>query len=186
MKDMITGADKKQFIKWFLEHYELKNPEAEWLLQYLYSSEQLLAKVHFTEHFRSSPKALLMSTTCVQMTAFKFYKNKRVTSDVEKAFLDVHSHPEEDVYVTLYFNGRNTCSHYLAILESVDGPVSTPTVTGTEALLALQAELILDQIEREWRRERFDREVDSALVNGDRAAFFRITSEYARIADARQ
>ncbi|MHB1630464.1 MAG: YpiB family protein [Bacilli bacterium] len=184
MKDMITGADKKQFIKWFLEHYELKNPEAEWLLQYLYSSEQLLAKVHFTEHFRSSPKALLMSTTCVQMTAFKFYKNKRVTSDVEKAFLDVHSHPEEDIYVTLYFNGRNTCSRYLAILEQADDRAQT--VTGTEALIALQAELVLDQIEREWRRERYDREIDAALVTGDRAAFLRLTAEYAKFVDARQ
>ncbi len=184
MKDMITGADKKQFIKWFLEHYELKNPEAEWLLQYLYSSEQLLAKVHFTEHFRSSPKALLMSTTCVQMTAFKFYKNKRVTSDVEKAFLDVHSHPEEDIYVTLYFNGRNTCSRYLAVLEQVDERAQA--VTGTEALMALQAELVLDHIEREWRRERYDREIDVALVNGDRDAFFRLTAEYARFMDARQ
>lgn len=184
MKDMITGADKKQFIKWFLEHYELKNPEAEWLLQYLYSSEQLLAKVHFTEHFRSSPKALLMSTTCVQMTAFKFYKNKRVTSDVEKAFLDVHSHPEEDIYVTLYFNGRNTCSRYLAVLEEVEEPM--PTVTGTEALIALQAELVLDQIEREWRRDRYDREIDAALVNGDRAAFLRLAAEYAKFVDARQ
>ncbi len=179
MRDMITAADKKQFIQWFLEHYELKNPEAEWLLQYLASSEQLLAKVHFTDHFRHLPKALLMSTTCVQMTAFKFYKNKRVTSDVEKAFLDVHSHPEEDIFVTLYFQDRNTCQEYTAVLEGESAEAFHPTPT--ELLTSLEAEMWLDHVEREFRLKAVRTGIDEALDRGDRETFLQLARQLANL-----
>lgn len=184
MKDMITAADKKQFIKWFLERYELKNPEAEWLLQYLSSSDQMLSKVHFTDHFRNLPKALLMSTTCVQMTAFKFYKNKRVTSDVEKAFLDVHNHPEEDLYVTLYFRDRTNCPEYSAVLEAYsDPPVRVSTA---EVVQSLQAELWLDYVERQWLGDYYRKEIDRALDSRDEPRFRELSERYrAFLGDAR-
>lgn len=179
MRDMITAADKKMFIQWFLEHYELKNPEAEWLLQYLASSEQLLGRVHFTDHFRHLPKALLMSTTCVQMTAFKFYKNKRVTSDVEKAFLDVHSHPEEDLYLTLYFHDRSTCPEYAAVVERE--MEEARRVTAAEVLCGLEAEMFLDHIAREFRLRALLDDIDEALARRDSEAFFRLSGEYRRL-----
>ena len=178
MRDMITAADKKLFIHWFLEHYELKNPEAEWLLQYLASSEQLLARIHFTDHFRHLPKALLMSTTCVQMTAFKFYKNKRVTTDVEKAFLDVHSHPEEDVFVTLYFHDRASCPEYAAIVEREQGEASR--LTPTELLTGLEAEMWMDHVARECRMKALREAIDRALDRRDPDAFRALAAEYAR------
>lgn len=176
MKDVITTADKKQFIHWFLENYELKNPEAEWLLQYFCSSEQLLSRVHFTDQFRNTPKAFLMSTTCVQMSAFKFYKNKRVTSDVEKAFLDVHNHPEEDVYITLYFHNRTACSEYEAVLES--NVVNPVPISPTEVLMGLQAEMWMDHIALRFHQERLRKAIDDALSAGDRTAFASLAREF--------
>lgn len=176
MKDMITAAHKKHFIKWFLEHYELKNPEAEWLLQYLSSNDELLDKVHFTDHFRNLPKALLMSTTCVQMTGFKFYKQKRVTSDVEKAFLDVHNHPEEDLYVTLYFRDRMNCPEYAFVLETVSDP--QPRISTTEVIQSLQAELWLDFVSHQWLEGYLRREIDLALDGRDRNRFIELSARY--------
>lgn len=179
MKSVITVADKKQFIKWFLERYELRNPEAEWLLQYLASNDQLLAKVHFTEQFKNAHKSLLMSTTCVQMTGFKFYKNKRVTSDVEKAFLDVHSHPEEDVYVTLYYRQRSDCVHYLQVIESVQEPVRK--TTPTDILMELQVDLLLDHIENIHHMKQLKIAIDQALDEGDRETFMKLSANYQAI-----
>ncbi|PWI57061.1 YpiB family protein [Sulfoacidibacillus thermotolerans] len=178
MKNVITVADKKHFITWFLEHYELRNPEAEWLLQYLASNDQLLAKVHFTEQFRNSKKSILMSTTCVQMTGFKFYKNKRVTSDVEKAFLDVHTHPDEDVYVTLYYRGRSDCVHYLSVVENLQEAMSK--ATPTDILIELQVELLLDHIEQTHRKEQLLRAIDEALDRMDRDAFITLSENYRK------
>ncbi len=176
MKNVITVTDKKQFIKWFLERYELRNPEAEWLLQYLASNDQLLAKVHFTEQFKNSQKSLLMSTTCVQMTGFKFYKNKRVTSDVEKAFLDVHSHPEEDVYITLYYKERSDCVHYAAVIETTQEPIRK--ATPTDILIGLQVDLLLDHIEQTHHIKRLLTSINQALDEGDRDVFMELSARY--------
>ncbi|KYP80970.1 IDEAL domain protein [Ferroacidibacillus organovorans] len=184
MKEMITAADKKQFIQWFLEHYELKNPESEWLLQYLCSSEQLLARVHFTDQFRNSPKALLMSTTCVQMTAFKFYKNKRVTSDVEKAFLDVHNHPEEDVYVTLYFRDRANSARYKAVVEAQSE--TRYTASTLEVLHGLIAELWLDRIAQEYRESVLRKRIDDALLAKNEKEFYESASELCTLLQQRE
>ncbi|MCY0875020.1 MAG: YpiB family protein [Firmicutes bacterium] len=176
MKDLVKPTDKKHFIEWFLNHYELKNPEAEWLLQYLAQNEQILARVHFTDHFRNLPKAMLLSTTCVQMTAFKYYKNKRVTSDVEKAFLDVHNHPEEDLYVTLYFSDRAACPEYSAVLEGVQ---SQPAVVSTsEVLMALQAELWLGTLERQLQEQDLRVRLDQALDTRDKALFNELSAQW--------
>ncbi len=179
MKDLVTAADKKEFIQWFLEHYELKNPEAEWLLQYLSSSEQLLSKVHFTDHFRNMPKAFLMSSTCVQMAGFKFYKNKRVTSDVEKAFLDVHNHPDEDVYVTLFFRDRANCKEYQEVMEALPSP--RDPVSAWDALVKLQAELWLDEAARIARIKWLTKEIDLALDLRDKDSFACLSAEYRQL-----
>jgi uncharacterized protein YpiB (UPF0302 family) len=178
MRNTISATDKKHFIQWFLEHYELKHPEAQWLLQYLCGSEAMLGRVHFTDHFKNASKCMVISTTCVQMTAFRFYKNKRVTSDVERAFLDVHSHPDEDLYITLYFRDRTSSSEYRAIIE--DGDASSQEPGESDLTTRLVVELIVDHIERLQRIASLQRAVDVALDRRDRASFERLAGEYAR------
>lgn len=182
MKHLVTATDKKQFIQWFLDHYELKNPEAEWLMQYLAQNEQLLTRVHFTDHFRNLPKAMLLSTTCVQMTAFKYYKNKRVTSDVEKAFLDVHNHPEEDLYITLYFSDRTVCKEYTAVLESGTAE-ERPVLTPTDVVLQLQAEMWLDEFERDLCVKELRAALDTALDRRDRKRFLLLSSQLRKLCE---
>jgi uncharacterized protein YpiB (UPF0302 family) len=173
--EVIHVTEKKQFIKWFLENYELQNREAEWLLQYLCSNDKLLERVHFIDNFKNLPKTILMSTKCVQMTPFKFYKNKRVTSDVEKAFLDIHNHPDEDVYIGLFFRERKTCPEYAAVLESNPAEQGAESV---DALVGLQAELILDEAVRRYRKEQLIFLIDEALDRGDRERFMQLSEEW--------
>jgi uncharacterized protein YpiB (UPF0302 family) len=172
MGEIIHVTEKKQFIKWFLERYELQNREAEWLLQYLCSNDQLLERVHFIDNFRNLPKTILISAKDVQMTPFKFYKNKRVTSDVEKAFLDIHNHPTEDIYIGLFFKDRASSPEYAAVLEA--NPLDDTRGT-TDALVELQAELILDHSIRKFQRNRLYQAIDEALDNRNRQKFMELT-----------
>jgi len=180
MKHLVTATDKKQFLQWFLDHYELKNPEAEWLLQYMVQNDPLLARVHFTDHFRNLPKAMLLSTTCVQMTAFKYYKNKRVTADVEKAFLDIHNHPDEDLYITLYFSDRSTCAEYYAVLEG-SGVEPTEKVTASDVMIRLQAELWLDSLERNIRERELREAIDRALDERNQVQFSILAKQWCEL-----
>jgi len=174
MGEVITVAEKKGFIKWFLEKYDLQNREAEWLLQYIASSEQLLERVHFIDNFRNLPKTILVSTKCVQMTPFKFYKNKRVTSDVEKAFLDIHHNPEEEIYIGLFFKERTTSPEYAAVLERNPMDDTPETI---DALISLQAEMVLDLAVKSYRTDALRAQIDQALATGDKESFLRLTAE---------
>ncbi|MBL0388519.1 YpiB family protein [Tumebacillus sp. ITR2] len=174
MGEVITIAEKKTFIKWFLDKYDLQNREAEWLLQYIASSDQLLERVHFIDNFRNLPKTILISTKCVQMTPFKFYKNKRVTSDVEKAFLDIHNNPNEDIYIGLFFKERTVSPEYAAVLERNPMDDTKETI---DALVSLQAELILDHAFKQFRLNSLYERIDHALAVGDQAGFLELTTE---------
>jgi uncharacterized protein YpiB (UPF0302 family) len=175
--EVIHVSEKKYFIKWFLENYELQNREAEWLLQYLASNDHVLEKVHFVDNFKNLPKTILMSTKCVQMTPFKFYKNRRVTSDVEKAFLDIHNHPNEEIYVGLFFKDRNLSPEYAAVLEN--NPVDLSRET--DALISLQAELILDYAVRDYRLAKLYEQIDLALDRRDEQRFAELTTNLKKI-----
>ncbi|BCJ85409.1 YpiB family protein [Effusibacillus dendaii] len=177
MGEVINIAEKKGFIKWFLEKYELQNKEAEWLLQYLASNDHILEMVHFIDNFKNLPKTILMSTKCVQMTPFKFYKNRRVTSDVEKAFLDIHNNPKEDIYIGLFFKDKSTCPEYAAVLET-NVQVDTKE---TDALIGLQAEMILDHVLRKCRIEKLYEQIDRSLAENNRQLFFELTDELKKL-----
>lgn len=174
MGEVINVTEKKTFIKWFLEHHVLQNREAEWLLQYLASNDAVLEHVHFIDNFRNLPKTILMSTKCVQMTPFKFYKNKRVTSDVEKAFLDIHNNVQEDVYIGLFFKDRNTSPEYASVLEQ--NPTDDPREI-TDVLVSLEAEMMLDFAIRDYHKARVLREIDQALDAKNKNKFFDLTKE---------
>ena len=56
MNECVTTSEKKSFIHWFLEHYELQAKESAWLLSFLASDERLLARVHLIDVFTTFRK----------------------------------------------------------------------------------------------------------------------------------
>ena len=49
METPVTVNEKKVFLRWFLNHFQLKRREAVWILNFLMSNDQLMEKVHFVE-----------------------------------------------------------------------------------------------------------------------------------------
>lgn len=49
MQTPVSVNEKKDFIRWFLNHYQLKRRECVWILNYLMSHDSLMEKVHFVE-----------------------------------------------------------------------------------------------------------------------------------------
>ncbi|MDI3327328.1 MAG: YpiB family protein [Alicyclobacillaceae bacterium] len=178
MGEVIRVSDKKQFLHWFLVHYELQSREAGRLLRYISNQDRLLRRVHFTDDLDGLPKTLLISTKCVSMIPFRFYKNKRVTSDVAEAFRDIQGNPDEELFVGLFFRNRATCPEYAAVRERW-----IMSSEETSFLLELQADWVLDEVHRRWLYRYWMDQVDRALQCGDRALFFRAAGEIRRLTD---
>ena len=180
MGDKVSVSDKKEFIQWFLNRYELRKRESAWLLSYLSSDDELLKRVHFVENLRNLPKTIVISTRCVRMTSFKFTKNNRVSTDVETAFYDIRSCPHEDIYISLYFKDRSTCPEYAAVLEV--NPMEKQN-TAQDTLLGLLAEIVLDRAIRDFRERELYRQIDQALAEGDETKFLQLTEEWRNLVE---
>ena len=57
----VSISDKKDFIQWFFNRYEVRKRESAWLLSYLSSDDELLKRVHFVENLRNLPKTIMIS-----------------------------------------------------------------------------------------------------------------------------
>lgn len=178
MNDCVTVSEKKEFIQWFLNRFELQKREVAWLLNYLASDDEALRRIHFVDCLRHLPKTMIISARCTSMTPFQFSKRKRVTSDVETAFYDIRSCSDDDLYINLHFKDKTSCPQYAAVLEV--NPMERQDLV-QDSLFSLVAEIILDQAVRDYRQKELYRRIDEALANGDEQQFLQLTEQWLKI-----
>jgi len=173
MATPVSVNEKKEFIRWFLNHYQLKRRECVWILNYLMSHDQLMEKVHFVENAKYCPRGLIMSTHCVDDVPFRFYKESIMTTDAEKSFHDIRLNRDEDIYIQLNFRSSNHSHQYVAVLE--ENPYMPDTIQITEQDREL-ADRFLQKVSVQFQRERLMKKIDQALEQRDEKQF-RILSE---------
>lgn len=178
MNNPVPVLEKRDFLKWFLESYQLKRRECAWLLNFLMSDDILMERVHFVEQAEHCPKSLMISANDVEHVPFAFHKNQHVTMDAEKSFHDIRLNRNEDIFIQLNFKGKQTLPQYMAVLE--ENP-HLPVNEEEENLQGLLAEMILDESLRLSRMRRLEAEIDLALVNGDETTFQDLAKKYSAL-----
>lgn len=118
MQTPVSVNEKKDFIRWFLNHYQLKRRECVWILNYLMSHDSLMEKVHFVEQAEFCPRGIIMSTHCVEEVPFRFYKENVMTTDAEKSFHDIRLNKQQDLFIQLNFRSAYNSPEYAAVLEA--------------------------------------------------------------------
>ncbi|PLT35257.1 ReoY family proteolytic degradation factor [Bacillus sp. V5-8f] len=170
----VSVHEKKDFIRWFLNHYQLKRRECVWILNYLMSHDQLMKKVHFVEHAQYCPRGLVMSTHCVEEAPFRFYKSNIMTTDAEKSFHDIRLNREEEIYIQLNFKSAYSSYQYAAVLE--DNPFM-PKVGASNEKDKILAEQFLEKSILSFQRKKILQEIDDALDRHDQEAFLRLSEQ---------
>lgn len=87
METSITITEKKGFLRWFLNEYQMKKRESVWILNYLLSQDGLMKKLHFVELVQYCPRGIYMSTHCSDDPSFRFYKQNIMTTDPKKRYM---------------------------------------------------------------------------------------------------
>jgi len=170
----VSVNEKKDFIRWFLNHYQLKRRESVWILNYLMSHDQLMERVHFVEEAQYCPRGLIMSTHCVDLVPFRFYKENIMTTDAEKSFHDIRLNRDEDIYIQLNFKDANISYHYAAVLE--ENPFMPKLLRINEEDRKL-AEKFLQRSIKSFQKEKILKEIDEALDRNDQVAFLELTEQ---------
>lgn len=174
----VSVNEKKDFIRWFLNHYQLKRRECVWILNYLMSHDQLMEKVHFVEQAQYCPRGLIMSTHCVDEVPFRFYKENVMTTDAEKSFHDIRLNRDEEIYIQLNFHASNKAHQYAAVME--ENPFMPKTLQVNEKDRLIAERFLTESLEK-FRREKLLELIDEALDKQDKKAFNVLTQQLNRL-----
>lgn len=178
MNAPVSVNEKKDFIRWFLNNYQLKRRECVWILNYLMSHDKLMEKVHFVEQAQYCPRGIVMSTHCVDEVPFRFYKANVMTTDAEKSFHDIRLNREEDIYIQLNFHASFQAPQYAAVLE--ENPYMPKTLQISEKDRQIAEQFLTKSIEK-FQREKLLKQIDEALDKRDREAFVRLTEQLKKL-----
>lgn len=174
MAPPVSVNEKKDFIRWFLNNYQLKRRECVWILNYLMSHDQLMVKVHFVDQAQFCPRGLVMSTHCVDDVPFRFYKENVMTTDAEKSFHDIRLNREDEIYIQLNFRSSHQVHQFIGVLE--ENPY-IPNELQTNEKDQLIAEKILTNSIQQFNVQNLLQQIDEALDNNDKASFMKLTTE---------
>ncbi|MBM7584339.1 uncharacterized protein YpiB (UPF0302 family) [Bacillus pakistanensis] len=178
MATPVSVNEKKDFIRWFLNRYQLKRRECVWILNYLMSHDQLMKKVHFVEEAQYCPRGLVMSTHCVEDVPFRFYKENIMTTDAEKSFHDIRLNRDEDIYIQLNFNKANASYQYAAVLE--DNPFMPKYLQINEKDRIIAEQLLEHSIET-FHKEKLLKAIDDSLDRQDKDEFERLAKKLSEL-----
>ncbi|PRR92971.1 MULTISPECIES: ReoY family proteolytic degradation factor [unclassified Bacillus (in: firmicutes)] len=174
MQTPVSVNEKKEFIRWFLNHYQLKRRECVWILNYLMSHDSLMEKVHFVEQAEFCPRGIIMSTHCVDEVPFRFYKENIMTTDAEKSFHDIRLNKQQDLFIQLNFRSAYRSPEYAAVLET--NPHIPKDLYENEKDKDL-AKKVLEHSIATFQKERLMKEIDEALDRHDQETFNKLAKE---------
>lgn len=170
----VSARAKKEFIRFFLTHYQLKNREGIWILNYLVSVENLLEKVHFVDDIGVCPTSIVMSTFCSDEESFLYFKGKRLSASGEVAFQDIRQHKFQDLFIQLNFQGKEFSEKYKAIREEVN------MNSLKEKFEKEDIELVNNLIEHSsltFKKQWLLNKIDEALDRKDQDTFLNLTDQ---------
>ncbi|MEC1035056.1 ReoY family proteolytic degradation factor [Bacillus paralicheniformis] len=178
MQTPVSVNEKKDFIRWFLNHYQLKRRECVWILNYLMSHDSLMEKVHFVEQAEFCPRGIIMSTHCVEEVPFRFYKENVMTTDAEKSFHDIRLNKQQDLFIQLNFRSVYNSPEYAAVLEA--NPHIPKDLYENEKD-KIVAEQILEHSISTFQRQKLLREIDEALDRQDKESFEKLAKQLSQL-----
>lgn len=182
MATPVSVNEKKEFIRWFLNNYQLKRRECVWILNYLMSHDNLMEKVHFVERVEYCPRGMVMSTVCVDDVPFRFYKGSIMTTDAEKSFHDIRLNRDQAIFIQLNFKDRHKSYQYAAVLETNPYMPDILQISDEERELV---DRFLDHSQKTFQIEMLKRKIDTALDQNDKEMFMKLTEQLKKIASDR-
>lgn len=171
----VTVTQKREFIRWFLNNCQFKSRESVWILNFLYSYDHLLEKIHFVENASKTPRGIVIATRCANDIPLRYYKNGVMSTDGEKCFHDIRLNKNDDIYIELNFKDKYNYEEYWKVYE--ENPFDEPNTSEFEE----QAAHFLDYCLYEFKVDQLKKRIDEAIDTGDKELFMKLTDELSKI-----
>lgn len=178
MQTPISVNEKKTFIQWFLNQYQLKKRESVWILNYLINHDDILEHIHFVREARLCPRSIIISSECSKEVPFRFYKNHIVTTDAEKSFHDIRLNRGEDLFIEVHFKNDRQNAMYVSVLEENPYIPKEHTITQHDEQVANE---MLRFVLYEYKMKQLKEGIDKALDERNSSEFNRLSKALAEL-----
>jgi uncharacterized protein YpiB (UPF0302 family) len=170
----VAVNEKKNFIKYFLNNFQLQRRECVWILNYLVSHEDILEKIHFVDNIEKCENAVTMSTNCqYDAPAFAGIVRGSGTVDPEKFWHFIRVNNDADIYIQLVFSDKNKNQAYLNIMEE------NPNIIDKNLKqYKKEAEKFINHCLKVHEKEALMHQIDKALDAGDEDLFKELSEKY--------
>lgn len=178
MNSSVSNSEKKHFLKWVTSNFVMKRRESLWILEYLFSHNLMLEKTHFVEDVSKTPRGIYMSVVGNEKPDFRFYKNGHTFEDGMQAFHEVRLNWSSPLYIEIDFDDAWQYPEYLTILED------NPYASWNDSISDELSESVDDALLYEtlvFAREQLLKEIDVALLDGDKEGFITLTNNLTEI-----
>lgn len=174
MKVHPTIIKKKMFLQYFLENYELKNIDCEWLLEHLSEKEHYLENIHFVANVSNYPKGIVLSTNCSEKISFLFHKRHLFSTEVDRAFHEIRFHRNEPMFIQINFSESKTNPLYQQILSDdlsiIDKDIYIKQLIKSTKYTLHKSKVIF-----------LKKQIDQALDKGDKKLFIKLTNNLKKM-----
>ncbi|KKI89148.1 hypothetical protein WQ54_28450 [Bacillus sp. SA1-12] len=113
----VSSVKKSDFLKWFLTHHQLKNPESRRLLEYIVKNHHIIGNLSFTDAIHPKERTIIISSIHSDEPGFLYYHNNLKTEDVSRAIGSLMNHPADKIYLILHFFGKQSNYKYTQLIE---------------------------------------------------------------------
>lgn len=174
MSRWVSPTEKRNFLKWFLEHQQLKRTDARKVIEYIINNYHILENVFFTEKIILGRKTIVVSSVNSDEPGFVFYFNQRKTDEVATALGDLMMNPYDKVHIIIHFSGKMLNHRYLQLIE-------TPALENIKQYEQFQkyekeADAMIGKVLLEKEIEMIKKQIDEALDKKDEELFKRLTA----------
>ena len=169
-----TLEEKKNFISWFIQNYQLKRRESLWILNYLLNHEILLKNIHLIEEVHTTNRGMGFAVVGNPKDAFMYYKDGQTFEDPEQAFHDLRLNWKEDFYLELFFDQSYQVLSFFGVLED------NPYIQDSEIFDKDLEEIVEKSLEKLAVKDRIHylkKQIDIALIQYDETSFRKFTKE---------
>ncbi|WP_161878881.1 ReoY family proteolytic degradation factor [Alkalibacterium sp. MB6] len=178
MYSRVQLKEKKKFLKWFLQRYQMKRRESMWILNYLLNHDIVLNKTRFVEDVEHTPRGIRMATVGTEDEPFRFFKDGQVFDHPEQAFHEVRLNWHTDLYIELVFQDAILSPEYAAVLE--DNPFSKWNDRIPKEV-DQQVDEAIDYVYLQEQRQLLMDDIDKALETDNRDQFYTLAKELSAL-----
>ena len=171
-KPTISPFAKKRFINWFLDNWEFRGKTPQKVLLSILEQDSTLNTIKIIENGSFLRPLLVVSSLGTGMPSCLLLTYETVLTKTESILDYLSTLNSGNLYLTLYFPGRNSCLPFFDVIEEIPLPLDEQKIKSLQ--LDLEIQLLLAEGEIEDKRNKIMAEIDLALAKREKDEFLRL------------